>query len=307
MDVSDRDPVSRPHYREGQVLCASTLNSEREYRIDLRDEHDRGSHGGAPGSKVIGATVTSPAGPWLALRTVGEGEQPEDVVVFALFVPKPGGGVDRCLAIAGDGACRLTGALRVTGASVRSLRPGGADDTPEPRPRPWRWYQVPAQGDRGPLTRVELPSPLLPGAADRSRLVVGRRNSGFVSLLTTDAGGNTTVNARLDVKGPIVHAGGPAGDAPVLAVGAMPIAGPKLQVWVVNTSSVVITGLLAVITTRKGNDVTSQSLSVDKFLTPGQTVQRSTSISEGATIVVDLLGVLPGGRLCHAGAAAQVP
>ncbi|QFZ18663.1 hypothetical protein [Saccharothrix syringae] len=313
--MTDPRTPRRPRYREGQVLRAETLNTEQHYRVEMRRRHEEVVHDGsgheeeelpAGGGRVGAATVAAPAG--VELRLATGGPHPLFAVDFRDEDPPP----VRALEIARDGTCLARDAVSATEvapAVLVSAAPTGA-----PRgPRPWQWYQV-LSGEAA-QTRIELEPPLLPGALDRSRFVVGTagRANRTVPLLTVDAGGTTTVRGRLQVNGPVVHdrsGGPPTGAGPALVVsGAI---GPKADgsgglatFWVSNVGPQVVAELVVVLVIGPSE---FRPVGVPGFLAPGAYAQGGVAVPgevDAATVIA--VGLLLGGRLCHARSVVRKP
>ncbi|GAA4547887.1 hypothetical protein [Amycolatopsis samaneae] len=136
------------------------------------------------------ASVAAPSGAALRL-----GEDP----VFAVDAPGP----VRRLAVTGD-ATEVTGTLSAASGRIGGpIRFGRAAPAPK-EARPWRWYRVAGEG-----LRVELAAPARTEVPEWYRFAVLTCRGG--TPLAVDAGGTTTVEGDLEVKGTLVRTA-PAGD-----------------------------------------------------------------------------------------------
>lgn len=306
MALTEEPPI-RPAYVEGQILDLETLESEQAYRIRMRSWHERSVHGALRistldaeehGYDVAASAIRTPSGTGLALGATAvrfpEHTQPGHEVVT--ITP------DGCTA-------RATVTVRNVETSVLRL---GSSPKPSTRPDPWRWYRVLTEqedGRRALDSRIELEPPLLPGAPDRSRWVVGtRRKQSFAPLLSVDAAGNSVVHGQLVVRGPVVHAtqpGEPTASDPPLVVSVQPTLNSKgkeaLMVWVGNMGEKRIAGLSVTVAFRRSGELATEQLTIFPVLKAGgsnhQTVDR---VAQARSVAVHALGVLPGGVLCHA-------
>ncbi|NUT50352.1 MAG: hypothetical protein HOV94_24050 [Saccharothrix sp.] len=281
----------------------------------MRCEHEEHVHGRdcpteedlpAGDEPVVAATVAAPAG--VELRLDSSGLHPLFAVDFRHEDRPP----THALEIAHDGTCGARDAVSAAEVAPSVLVLPEPTD-PSEEPRPWRWYQeLPPEGTAH--TRIELESPLLPGALDRSRFVVGTTGEGnlLAPLLIVDAGGTTTVRGRLHVTGPVVHdpAGAlPTDVGPALAVSGTIMAdadgsGRRAMFWISNVGSQVV-GELEVVVVLPDE---LRHVLVPSFLAPGAYVEGGVDVPSGVKVVaVTAMGLLLGGRLCHARSLVRAP
>lgn len=291
------------------MLRLETLTTEQDYRIRMRRRHEENVHDGgahdeeklpAGGERVVAATVAAPTG--VALRLSDGGLRP----LFAVDFRQEDRPAVPVLEIAQDGTCRVRDELSATevAPAVLVLTEPAATLAAS---RPWRWYQVsPAEG--GAQTRIELEPPLLPGALDRSRLVVGAvdQHDRLAPLLMVDAGGTTVVRGRLEVRGPVVHnpIDGTSADAgPALTMHGWIRPSALANVWISNVGSQAIDELAVVMLLPESEP---WLIAVPSRLPSGDQVHRQVALPDGVdAVTVTAVGLLPDGRLCHARYALQ--
>jgi hypothetical protein len=301
----------RPHYLEGQVLALCDLVDEQDYRVDMRYRHELELHDGNPafdettapgtGKRVVAAAVQAPGGAEMVLEPT-----------FTVRVPGAQDSVRELLCVAPDGMCAVAEPLTVHDVTVDVLEIGLAEE-PQVRAMPWNCHRP--GGVDGRESRIELEPPLIPGAVDRSRFVVGLSSSRstFDPMLTVDAGGNTTVRGRLKVRGPIVHAASDEvpTDAPVLGVSVrLGQANPGLSttsvdILAMNLSPKLIRTptFLLVTDTREPHVV----IPPQPLLRSGDVIPVSADVdSTTQKVTASVFGVLPGGVLCHASAVLDL-
>ncbi|MBB5157048.1 hypothetical protein [Saccharopolyspora phatthalungensis] len=296
-------PPERPHYLEGQVLGKCDLVDEQAYLVEKRRQHEFNLHDGNPafdesrepgtGAKVVAAAVCGPEGYEMALEPV-----------FAFRVRGADGAVRELLAITAEGKCELASGLNAQDVTTDKAEIGSVDEI---QTEAWPWNCYRPDSTEGPELRIELEPPLIPGAADRSRFVVGTvPSSDFVPVLTVDAGGNTAVRGRLRVRGPIVHAApeGSATNAAALGVSLRKQdngAGSNevtVDITVVNLCSKLISALTIVLVDDGQNPKPvpcTPFLKVEGVITVSATVD-----SRAKNVTAMAFGVLPGGVLCQA-------
>jgi hypothetical protein len=289
-DDASATPPERPHYLEKQVLQLCDLVDEQDYRVEMWHQHEFNLH---DDTKVAAGVVCGPQGYEMALEPV-----------FALRVRRAGNDVRELLAITAEGACELAEGLSAQDVTADVVHISPLDGVPA-QAKPWNCYRP--GGADGRESRIELEPPLIPGAADRSRFVVGTSSSSdFVPVLMVDAGGNTTVRGRLTVHGPIVHAApdGVSPDAPALGVSLRVKDKTTVEILVVNLSPKLISALTIVVVTpgQKPKSVPCKPL----LKTEGMTDASTTVDSKATTATVTAFGVLPGGVLCHASGALDL-
>ncbi|PKW16332.1 hypothetical protein [Saccharopolyspora spinosa] len=300
-------PPERPHYLEGQFLRTCDLVDEQAYLVEKRRQHEFNLHDGNPafdesqqpgtGTRVVAAAVCGPAGHEMALEPV-----------FAFRVSGADGAVRELLAITAAGRCELAGGLNAQDVTTGKAEIGSLERL-QTQARPWNCYRP--DSTEGQELRIELEPPLIPGAVDRSRFVVGTMSSSesssdFVPVLTVDAGGNTAVRGRLRVRGPIVHADPEGSSTNAAALGVslrkQDNGAERNQITaditVVNLSSKLISALtiVLVVDSQKPKPVPCQP-----FLKAEGVITTPAEIDgEAEKVTAIAFGVLPGGVLCQA-------
>ncbi|MBP2328884.1 hypothetical protein JOF56_009269 [Kibdelosporangium banguiense] len=302
----------RPRYLEGQVLGLCDLVGEQGYRVDMRYRHELELHDGNPafdettapgtGKQVVAAAVQAPGGAEMVLEPT-----------FTVRVPGAQGSVRELLCVAPDGVCAVAEPLTAQDMTVDVLEIGSTEE-PQARAMPWNCHR-PGGAERRE-SRIELESPLIPGAVDRSRFVVGLSSSRstFDPMLTVDAGGNTAVRGRLKVRGPIVHAApdGVPAETPALGVSVRlgqdepdsSTSTKPVDILAMNLSAKLIrTSTFLLVTDAREPKVVSRR----PFLRSGDVISVSTTVDSAVQkVTASVFGVLPGGVLCHASAVLDL-
>jgi hypothetical protein len=212
----------RPHYVEGRTLRASDLVDDRDYRDDLRRQHDQLVHGlaspplGRPPNNVLpnrlraGVVAAPSGGVAVVLGSLSPG-RPAGLTIFSAELAPP-----RPVITLTAGSSRAGFGMETHDTLSLGQRLSFEAPIPSPTvPLPWTLYLTETQPEPGPADSGP-PASQLPRPELRAELVGGREPSPAVVFAvgpdrTTDwiriaATGTTAITGNLVVQGSIRQA-----------------------------------------------------------------------------------------------------